>query len=471
MHRLYIRKGTNKRTWIAVGYYCDECSKTLKESDLMKTGGLQNLPEDLIELKDRVTNPKTIVLDPGYSLTKVGFTGEKEPRYIFDSAVYFTDTGDSFIQNANKIETKTRVIKTSNLFRKLKNSEVLDQEVFEIFLAHIFEKLNNKSSETAVWVVEKYYNARFSDYLKGRLDVINNSSLPEKAKDFLRKEKMVEFVNGFETAFSIRRAMSEVFFTRFNIPKIYFSLGELLSLYADEQVTGVVVGIGANSTRIIPIYEGFIISHGVSIREKAGQDVVKQLEKYVQKESGDIPKTPHEKSQILKNIRLASEDLCYISQNIKEESQKWTQSDKYIKSINIINDKHVKLNEIRYLAPEILFEEEPLSILNNPGDLADAVIESIQKCDKGLAKSLYANILLVGGGSMFEGFKERFTKSFKSKVSDHLIFNITAKSDRLISGWIGGSMLSGMKLFEERNFWVSKAEYDEKGSTAVDRCI
>ena len=129
------------------------------------------------------------------------------------------------------------------------------------------------------------------------------------------------------------------------------------------------------------------------------------------------------------------------------------------------------MNEIRYLAPEILFEEEPLSILNNPGDLADAVIESIQKCDKGLAKSLYANILLVGGGSMFEGFKERFTKSFKSKVSDHLIFNITAKSDRLISGWIGGSMLSGMKLFEERNFWVSKAEYDEKGSTAVDRCI
>jgi len=28
-----------------------------------------------------------------------------------------------------------------------------------------------------------------------------------------------------------------------------------------------------------------------------------------------------------------------------------------------------------------------------------------------------------------------------------------------------------MKVFEERNFWVSTAEYDEKGSKAVDRCI
>ncbi|MBY9000545.1 MAG: hypothetical protein KGD64_06495, partial [Candidatus Heimdallarchaeota archaeon] len=137
----------------------------------------------------------------------------------------------------------------------------------------------------------------------------------------------------------------------------------------------------------------------------------------------------------------------------------------------VINDKHVKLNGIRYKATEVLFEEKSLSILNNPGDLSDAIIESIQKCDKALAKSLYANILLVGGGTMYQGFKERVTKSFKSKVSDDLIFNITAKSDRLSSGWIGGSILSGLKIFDERNCWVSKAEYDEKGSSAVDRCI
>ncbi len=471
MHRLYIRKGTEKRKWIAVGYYCDECSIMMKEYDLTKLGGIQEITIDASKLVEKVTNPKKVVLDPGFSLTKVGFTGEKEPRYIFDSAVYFSDTGESFIQFADKVETKTEVKMKKPIFRKTEQGETLDKDIFKLFLKHIFDKLKVKSSETAFWVIEKYQKRNFADFLKGRLDVINNSTLPEEAKDVLRKEGMVEYVNGFESSFSIRRAIAEVFFNGFNIPKVYFSLGELLSLYADDQVTGVVIGIGSNSTRITPIYEGYIISHGLSIREKGGLDVVKQLEKHIQKEGIDIPKSYHANYQILKNTRLASEELCFVSQNVKDENKKWKQSDKLMRSINIINDKHIRLNEIRYKSTEILFEEEPLSILNNPGDLADAVIESIQKCDKGLVKSLYANILLVGGGTMYEGFKERFTQSFKSKVSDQLNFNITAKSDRLISAWIGGSILSGMKIFEERNFWVSKNEYDEKGSSAVDQCI
>ncbi|MBY9002009.1 MAG: hypothetical protein KGD64_13910, partial [Candidatus Heimdallarchaeota archaeon] len=264
MHRIYIRKGTEKRKWIAVGYYCDECSIMLKKYDLKRLGGLMELPTDATKLVDKVTNPTSVVLDPGFSLTKVGFTGEKEPRFIFDSAVYFSDSGESFIQFAEKVETKTKVKKISLIFRKAENREELDKDVFEIFLSHIFEKLKVKSSETALWVIEKYYSDEFSNFLKGRLDVINNSTLPENVKDSLRKEKMVKYVNGFETSISIRRAMAKVFFNGFNIPKIYFSLGELLSLYADNQVTGVVVGVGANSTRITPIYEGYIISHGLN---------------------------------------------------------------------------------------------------------------------------------------------------------------------------------------------------------------
>lgn len=471
MLRLYIRKGTKKRKWLAVGYYCDECSKMLKEYDRMRIGGIQEILTNTTKLVEKVTNPKIVVLDPGFSLTKVGFAGEKKPRHIFDSAVYFTDSGESFIQNADKTEIEKKVKKTSHIFRLVDESEEIDKSTFEIFLSHVFEKLKIKPLETAVWVVEKHFKDRFSDFLKGRLDVINNSSLPEKAKDFLRKEKICKYINSFETAISIRRVMAEVFFNGFNISKIYFSLGEFLSLYANEQDTGVVVGIGANSTRIIPIYECYIISHGVSVREKGGLNVVKQLERYIQEEGIVIPDSPHEKNQMLKNIRLMSEELCYVSQNIKEEDRKLMQSDKYVRFINILQDKHVKMDDIRYKSTEILFEEEPLSILSNPGDLADAVIESIQKCDKGLAKSLYANILLVGGGTMYEGFMERFRKSFKAKVSNHMIFNITAKHDKLISSWIGGSMLSRSKVFEERNFWVSKAEYDDKGSSAVDRCI
>ncbi|MCE7741757.1 MAG: actin family protein [Candidatus Heimdallarchaeota archaeon] len=471
MHRLYIRKGTEKRKWIAVGYYCDECSEMLKEYDLKKMVTIHEFPTDAFNLVDRITNPQSLVLDPGFSLTKVGFTGEKIPRFIFDSVVYYNESGESFIQLAEKTETTVKIKKKHRIFNIVENREELNKDVFEIFLTHIFEKLKVKSSKTAVWVIEKYHNANYSDFLKGRLDVINNSSLPEKAKQHLRKEKKTEYVNGFETASSNRRAMAEVFFNVFKTPKVYFSVGELLSLYADNQVTGVVVGIGANSTRIVPIYEGFIISHGLSIRERGGVDVVNQVKEFITKVGLKTPKSYHVDYQVQKNTRLASEEFCYIADDVKCEMKKRKESDKYARSVNVVHDIHIKLDEIRYLAPEILFENEPLSILNKPGDLADAVIESIQKCDKGLAKSLYSNILLVGGGTLYEGFSKRFYQDLKSKIPDNIVFNATAKPDRLISAWIGGSILSGMKLFEERKFWVSKAEYEDKGSSAVDRCI
>ncbi len=471
MHRLYIRKGTDSRKWITVGYYCDECSKTMKDSDLMKTGSLDELLQEKITLVDRIKNPTAVVIDLGSSLTKAGLAGEDKPRSIFDTAVYYSEKGEPFIQNSNKIEKYVRIKSVEYIYEDDEDFQVINKDVCEIFLKLIYEKLGIKASEKALWIIEKHYKTNFSDFLKGRLDVINNSSLPEEAKEILRKEKTVDFLNSFETAISVRRSIAEVVFNRLNIPKAYFSVGELLSLYANQQTTGVVVGIGAYSTRIIPIYEGYIISHGVSIRNNAGKNVVSRLESYIVEQGTKIPKTSNERFQMKKNIRLASEELCYVSRDLIEERQNWSSSDKYNKSMSISDNSYVKLDEIRYKAPEILFENEILDILKNPGDLTDAIIESIQRCDKSLTKKLYANIMFVGGGTLYKGFGNRITKSLKDKVPEHLAFNVTIEDNRLISGWIGGSILSGMKIFEERNLWVSKAEYEEKGSSAVDRCI
>ncbi|MHA1199760.1 MAG: hypothetical protein ACTSQF_10570, partial [Candidatus Heimdallarchaeaceae archaeon] len=291
MHRLYIRKGTEKRKWIAVGYYCDECSAMMKEYDLKKIGGIQNLPADAFRLVDKIPKPSKIVLDLGFSFTKVGFAGEKTPRFIFDSAVYIDEKGDSFIQFADKVEIEFQIKKKSRIFNTVNNQEELDKDIFEIFIAQILEKLKTKSDKTAVWVIEN--------------NIAN------------------------------RRAIAEVLFNGFNFSKVYFSVGELLSLYADNQVTGVVVGIGANSTRIVPIYEGYIISHGLSIREKGGLDVTKQLEIHIKEGGLDKSKSYQDNSQMLKNSRLAAEEFCYVSQDITTEHLKWQESDKYVRSVNI----------------------------------------------------------------------------------------------------------------------------------------
>jgi len=81
------------------------------------------------------------------------------------------------------------------------------------------------------------------------------------------------------------------------------------------------------------------------------------------------------------------------------------------------------------------------------------------------------NIVLIGGGTLYRGFKERFYSDIRSKIPNHIEFNVKADSNRLIKSWIGGSILTSLNLFNERSLRVSKAEYDERGSSAVDRCL
>ena len=470
MKRIYIRKGTDKRKWIPVGYYCNECSKMIKDSDLIPTRKINGILKAGSKLIDRVTKPQIVVLDLGHSLTKVGFSGEKKPRFIFDTAIYLSKKGDSFIQKSNILEKKMIAYTRKQIFETNENMKI-NRDNLEIFLIHVFEALEINPNNKSILIIEKHHKSNYTDYFKGRIDVINNCTLPEKTKEYLKTEKKVDFVDYSRTTISHRRTIASILFDQFNIAKLYFSNGELLSLYAKEKVTGVVVNIGALNTRIVPIYEGYIVSHSVSIRDKGGYNIEEQLHNYIKEKGIELNNSNSRAITMRKKIRLASEEHLYVSLDEKEEQGKWLESDKLIRSVNIINETYTKLDEIRFKAPEILFKKEPLSIIKKQGTLTDAIIESIQKCDKDLVRALYSNIILSGGGTMYEGFKERFIQDISKKVPEYTTFNVTADSDRLISSWIGGSILTGLKMFEERGLWVTKAEYNEKGSSAVDRCI
>ena len=472
MHKLYIRKGTEKRQWISVGYYCSECSKMMREIDLIETKNLNGIVGSIQKLVEKVTKPKAVVIDLGYCLTKAGVSGESKPRYIFETAVYHFDDGHTSIQMLNLSEKKRKIVKKSPIFLTSENKEELvDIAHLEIFLEHIFEKLKINPSEVSVLIIERIRDTNQIDYLKGRKSFINNSTLPEKTKEILRNEKPIEFINSFETSKIVRRKIASVLFEKFNVPRLYFSVQEILALYAEEQVTGIIVNIGASATRIVPIYEGYIITHSISIRNKGGRDVENLLTNYVLEHKTNKNGSTDYKHIIQRNIRTAAEELCFVSINPEMELKNWKNSDRYARSMNLINEKYVKLDEIRFQAPEVLFKKEPLSVIKKSGNLVEAVVESIQKCDRDLAKFLYANIILVGGGTLYEGFGERFIQDISTIVPGNIKIKVTANPNRLISGWVGGSVLSSLKIMEDRNIWVSRAEYDEKGSVAVDRCI
>lgn len=466
MQRLYIRKGTTDRKWITVGYYCTICRKMLKDSDLLLHLRSEKLfvKPDLVE---SISNPQKIILDIGEKLTKAGFGGEEKPRLIVDSILYFDKDNNSFIQKLDYVETEKIVKSQKTLFNEQDRTS-LNLEVVELFLTHIFEALKVDPQEKSVLILEKCYKNNYVEYLYGRRDEINKTTLPEEIKENLKKKAKVEFINYNNFP---RREFALMLFDSFRISRIYFSMGELLSVYANDSITGTVVNIGANSTRIIPVYEGFIITHAISVRNIGTNQVLEKIFEYLDIEKNYGESSIHSKYLLEKRIRLASEEYCYVSSKPIAEEKKWKDNEKLKKHIHLYNEKYAQLDQIRYLATEILFEKEELSTSKRKGTLVDALIETVQRSDIDLVKLLYGNILLVGGGSLYEGLEDRFRIELEQKIPKQIQFNIQTKPDRLITSWTGGSILSIMKFFNERNMWVTKAEYDEKGAAAVDRCI
>ena len=470
MQRVYIRKGTEKRKWITIGYYCEHCSKFLKNIDLMKSQGILKNQVEEVKLVERMKKPTTMVIDLGSSFTKVGFAGENQPRHIFESAIFYSTNDDTFIQSPNVI-AKKKIIKKAPIYYETNNiEEKIDLKNLEIFFRHIFEKMKVNPSKIAILILERPQKDTYVDSLRGKMEVINNSTLPEKAKNILRDKNSLDYIGVYDQMKVIRRKIARVLFDQFNVYKMYFTVKELMALYAGGNVTGLVVNIGASATRILPIYDGWLITHSISIRNTGANDVTRLMKEYTNKHI-DYLKDTQNKNIIDKNIRYATEELCYVSENPKKEKQIWQKTDKQIRSANIINDNFVKYDEILYEAPEILFRNEPLSVTGEPGDLTDAVIESAQKCDRDLLKFVLSNIVLIGGGTLYRGFRERFYSDIRSKIPDHIEIKVEADRNRLIKSWIGGSILSSLKIFNERNLWVTKTEYDERGSSAVDRCI
>merc|ERR1712014_72156 len=109
----------------------------------------------------------------------------------------------------------------------------------------------------------------------------------------------------------------------------------------------------------------------------------------------------------------------------------------------------------RFRCPECLFQ--PSFIGKEASGVHDTTFQSIMKTDVDIRKDLYANVVLSGGTTMFQGLAERMTKELTA----------LAPPERKYSVWIGGSILSSLSTFQQ--MWISKNEYDESGPTIVHR--
>ena len=256
---------------------------------------------------------------------------------------------------------------------------------------------------------------------------------------------------------SNREKACEIFFETFNAPALYIQMQAVLSLYSSGRTTGVVLDSGDGVSHVVPIYEGFAVEHGIQRIDVAGRDVTKYLRLLLRKE-GYI----FHRSSEFEIVREIKEQKCRLmsSNSHKEESSETP------KLTHVLPDgSKIDIGAAHYRAPEVLFRPEIIGEEYN--GIAQCVFNAIQKCDFDLRKTLYQNIMLSGGSTLFPGFGDRLLNEVRKLTSKDIKVRILAPQERLFSTWIGGSILASLDTF--RKIWISKQEYDSSGKSIINR--
>lgn len=251
-------------------------------------------------------------------------------------------------------------------------------------------------------------------------------------------------------------------FEKFNVPAFSVVTGAVASLYSSGRTTGVVIESGNTLSYSVPVYEGYALPNTTLHTEIGGLSITGLLMKTLSERGYSF--TTAAEREIIRDIK---EKLCYMAQDFNEEMHAYSKSSAQEKSYELPDGQVITIGTERFRAPEAIFQPSFLG-LESQG-LDGLAYDSINKCAIDVKKDLFANIIMSGGNTLFEGFAERFQKEIAAVTPPAMKVKVIAPPERKYSTWIGGSILASLNSFQQ--MWISKLEYDEIGpSIAQKKC-
>ena len=382
-----------------------------------------------------------VIIDNGTGYCKAGLSKDEGPRTIFPECIGYPKYRSSMIGTDNS----------------------------EFFIGNDAE--NKKAVLTLNYPIEH--------------GVVNNWDEMEKIWGFvftneLRVDPVEHNVMLTEAPFNpieSKDKMAQIMFETFNVKGLYIAIQGILCLYCMGKTTGMIGDMGDGVTHFVPIFEGYSLPHAIIRIDLAGRDLTEYMMKLLT-EIGIRFSTSAEK-EITKAIK---EKACYVALNFENNNPEPFSYELPDGNIIVIKDQ-------RKRCPEALFN--PQLIGKEGVGIAQACYNSIQKCDIDLKQTLYNNIFLTGGTSMFEGLTERFKDEIIKLVPESMKFEVKVNGvgykiekdkkenegkkkengipdfERKYAVWLGGKALSIISSFESN--WVTKTEYEEHGFTIVHR--
>ncbi|KAM5320936.1 actin-related protein T2 [Glossophaga mutica] len=362
-----------------------------------------------------------VIFDNGSGLCKAGLSGEIGPRHVVSTVVgqpKFPVASAGAAQKHFVGEDALHKGEALHLRRPIERGLVTGWDDMEVLWGHLFEwELGVKACDQPVLVTEPALNPR-----------------------------------------EAREKVAEVMFERFRVPAFYLSDQAVLALYASACVTGLVVDSGDGVTCTVPIFEGYSLPHAVGKLPVAGRDITEHLTQLLQA-SGRAFACALSKG-LVDDIK---EKLCYVALEPGKELSR--RPEEVLREYKLPDGHLVQIGDQLFQAPEALFAPGQLG-LQSPG-LSQMVSCSVAKCDADVQNTLYGEIVLSGGTTLFPGLDDRLLKELERLASQGTPIKITAPPDRWFSTWIGASIVTSLSSF--RQMWVTSADFKEFGTSVVQR--
>lgn len=263
-----------------------------------------------------------------------------------------------------------------------------------------------------------------------------------------------------------RVKMFETMFERYGFHSAYIAIQAVLTLYAEGWMTGVVIDSGDGVTHVCPVYGGYALQHLTRRLDIAGRDVTRYLIKLLLLRGYAFNHTAD-----FETVRMLKERLCYTAYDLDLEQKLATETTYLTEQYALPDGRIIRLSGERFQAPEVLFQP---NLVDHEGQgIAELVFSTIQSADIDIRSELYKHIVLSGGSTMYPGFASRLEREIKQLYSQRILKGDLEKLNRFKIKiedppkrnemvFMGGAVLADL-MRNNDDFWLSKAEYHEKG--------
>lgn len=252
-----------------------------------------------------------------------------------------------------------------------------------------------------------------------------------------------------------REKMVESMFETFGVPSLNISIQGVLALLGQGRTSGLVLDSGEGVTHTIPIFDGFGMPHCINRLDLAGRELNVLLAKLIAQQESISLATTWEQHQ----VRLMKEKHCYVCLDPTAEYPETVEH-------TLPDGRAIPLSDERWKCPEALFNPTLVGIESL--GVAGLVWESIAKCEIDLRKTLFSNVVLSGGSTMFRGFQSRLAKELRSYApsASQGCIRVVASKDQMFAVWSGAQVFASLRAMQEDQ-WMTFEDYDEYGASFI----